>query len=79
MIYPRAHDLGGEFLANIIMHEWYFEHVEFLVHVILPVCFEKFCRGSQWNLYKIFSQISHQEQRMRTLQSLENRREFQEK
>ena len=45
--YPRAHNLSREFLADIIMHEWYFKHIKFLIHVILPVCFEKFCRDSQ--------------------------------
>ncbi len=34
------------------MHEWYLEHVIFLVHVILPVCFEKFYRGSYQNQHE---------------------------
>jgi hypothetical protein len=41
--YSRAHDLRREFLPHVVVHKWYLQHVKIPVHVVLPVCFKKFC------------------------------------
>ena len=72
--YSRAHDLRREFLPDIIMHEWYLEHVKIPVHVILPVCFEKLWKDLELNKHhKILTKKKYLERRMRTLRSLGKR------